>query len=225
MMTEIEKATTRRATNSHPTVFVVDNEEAFRDSVSVLLESVGFRVAQFDSAQAFVDEYDPERPGCAIVDLRMPRLSGLALQELLHERGIGLPVIIVTAFPEVSVAVRAMKTGAFDFLAKPFPEQQLIDLVNRAIAADAERRSETRERQSFQVRLNRRTPRERQVLELVVAGKKNRLIADELSITKRTVELHRVQCMKKMRVDSLAELVAQYTRFQTSAPESVLQEH
>jgi len=207
----------REAENQRPTVFVIDNEEAFRDSVSVLLQSVGFRVEQFDSAQAFVDEYDSERPGCAIVDLRMPRLSGLALQELLHQQGIGLPVIIVTAFPEVSVAVRAMKTGAFDFLAKPFPEQQLIDLVNRAITEDATRRSEARERQSFHVRLNRLTPREKQVLELVVAGKKNRLIADELSITKRTVELHRVQCMKKMRVDSLAELVALCTRFYSPA--------
>jgi len=194
-------------------VYIVDDDRSVRESLCTLLESIGLRTTAFESAQAFLDEYDPDVTGCAVVDARMPRLSGLALQEQLGAMPGSIPVIILTGFPDVETAVESMKRGAFDYLQKPIRDQRILDTVLRALEADREAKAKYREINSVSVRLRRLSPRERQVLVLVVEGATNKDIAAHLGITKRTVELHRVHVMRKMRAGSLAELVGACTRF------------
>lgn len=196
-----------------PTVFVVEDDEAVRHSVTRLIESLGLHVRSYRTAVEFLEDYDPDSPGCALVDERLPMMTGRALQNVLLERGITLPIILMTAFPEVRTAVSAMKLGAFDFIQKPFREQLLIETLHAAIRKDAELRVTSASRSAFEARFAQLTPRERQVMERVVSGESNREIADALGISKRTVELHRVQVMKKMEVRSLASLVSLYTSF------------
>lgn len=189
------------------TVFVVDDDQAVRDSLALLVQSVGLEVETFASARDFLDAYRPDRRGCLITDIRMPGMSGLELQEQLSADGYHIPVIVLTGFGDVPAAVRALKGGAVDFVEKPFNPQALLDLVQQAIVRDAE----IREQAAHQARLTERmallTPREQEVMELVVAGKANKVIAIDLSISERTVELHRARIMKKMRARSLAELM------------------
>ncbi len=189
------------------TVFVVDDDQAVRDSLALLVHSVGLQVETFASAGDFLDSYRPDRRGCLITDIRMPGMSGLELQERLCADGHHIPVIVLTGFGDVPTAVRALKGGAVDFLEKPFNPQALLDLVQQAIAQDAEIRAQAAHEARLAERKALLTPREQEVMELVVAGKANKVIAIDLSISERTVELHRARIMKKMQARSLAELV------------------
>ncbi len=189
------------------TVSVVDDDLAVRDSLALLMHSVGLQVETFASAKDFLDAYRPDRRGCLITDIRMPGMSGLELQEQLSAQGYHIPVIVLTGFGDVPTAVRALKAGAVDFLEKPFNPQALLDLVQQAIVRDAEIREQATHEARLAEHMALLTPREQEVMELVVAGKANKVVAIDLSISERTVELHRARIMKKMQARSLAELM------------------
>lgn len=195
------------ASEDEPTVFVVDDDDGVRGALGMLFRSVGLRVEAFASAHAFLAAYRRGAPGCLLLDVRMPGMSGLELQERLGSEGITLPVIILTGHGDVPMAVGAIKAGAFDFVEKPFNNQLLVERVQRAIELDAERCRESAWRGEVANRLSRLTLREREVLTKVVAGLSNKAIAKELGITDRTVEIHRAKVMRKMEAGSLAELV------------------
>ena len=189
------------------TVFVVDDDDGMRRGTEFLVRSAGYQVRSFDSARAFLDAYEPAMRGCLLLDVRMPGMSGLELQDHLREERIRIPIIIITAFANVPMAVRAMQTGAFDFIEKPFDGAALINRIRRAIAQDvSERQDQQRVREAHQ-RIERLTPREREVMELVVDGRLNKQIAGDLGISMKTVENHRARVMEKMEVVSLADLV------------------
>lgn len=190
-----------------PTVFVVDDDDAVRGALSMLFRSVGLPVEAFASAPQFLSDYTRGAPGCILLDVRMPEMSGLELQDRLREEKIDIPVIILTGHGDVPMAVRAIKAGAFDFVEKPFNNQVLIERVQKAIELDQQSRQSGRWASEIARRLERLTPRERQVLEKVVAGLSNKAIANDLGITDRTVEIHRAKVMRKMQASSLAELV------------------
>jgi two-component system response regulator FixJ len=192
---------------SNPTVFVVDDDPAIRESLRWLIESVGLNVKIFATAQEFLDGYDPSLAGCLVLDIRMPGMSGLDLQNELAARKVNIPILIITGHAEVPVAVRAMKAGALDFIEKPFSDQLLLDRIRRAIEADAEFRRLHSQQAAVAARLAELTPREREVMDLVIAGKANKVIASELGLSPKTIEVHRAHVMKKMQVDSLADLV------------------
>ena len=195
-------------TQSEPTVFVVDDDPAVLRGLRLLMKSVKLNVETYLSAQEFLDDYDPAQPGCLLLDLRMPGISGLELQEILRTRNIPIPIIIITGYGEVSAAVQAMQKGAVDFLEKPFNDQVLVDQIQKAIAEDAQIRQQRAEQEAVLARLALLTPREREVMDLVIAGKSNKVIASQLGISPKTVEFHRSHIMKKMKVGSVAELVA-----------------
>jgi FixJ family two-component response regulator len=192
---------------NEPTVFIVDDDDAIRDSLRMLAESMGFEPATFATAQAFLEAYDPGRSGCLVLDIRMPGMSGLELQERLVQSGIELPIIFMTGHADVPMAVRAMQAGAVDFLEKPFRDQDLLDKIQRAIEFDAKNRKHLADRDAIRRRSERLTPREREVLELVVDGQPNKAIAAELGLSERTIEIHRSRVMRKMEADSLPQLV------------------
>lgn len=189
------------------TVFVVDDDAGTRRSLEWVLTSVGLAVETYATAEAFLAACDPDRPGCLLVDLRLPGLSGTALQEQLAARGVTLPVIIVTGFGAVPSVVVAFNNGAFDYLEKPLSDQLLLDRVQAAIAADAAQRTARHAAADRAARLARLTPREREVLHLTCAGHTARAIGEQLGLSPRTVEAHRARCMTKLGVGSLAELV------------------
>ncbi|MCG3202508.1 MAG: Response regulator protein TmoT [Gammaproteobacteria bacterium] len=193
---------------SEQTVFVVDDDDAVRGSLRMLLNSVGLKSALFPSAAAFLAEVSGAQGGCVLLDIRMPGMSGLQLFEQMCAKGMRLPVIFITGHGDVPMAVRAIKKGAFDFLQKPFNDQDLLDRVQAALGEDIARRNSDVEQQSLRERRDRLTPREREIMERVVAGQANKVIAIELGLSERTVELHRAHVMEKMEVRSLAELVA-----------------
>ncbi|MFI5365476.1 MAG: response regulator transcription factor [Candidatus Binatia bacterium] len=190
-----------------PTVFVVDDDPAMRDSLRWLLQSVGLPVQTYAAAEEFLEHYDATWPGCLVLDVRMPGMSGLKLQDVLAARHIQLPVIVVTGYAEVPTAVRALKTGAIDFIEKPFSDELLLDRVRQAIEADRQTREAEARRAAAMERFTSLTPREREVMKLVTAGKANKVIAAELNLSPKTVEVHRANVMKKMEVDSVADLV------------------
>ncbi|MBI1815807.1 MAG: response regulator transcription factor [Deltaproteobacteria bacterium] len=190
-----------------PKVFVVDDDAAMRESLQWLIQSVGVAVETFATAEEFLDAYDPGRPGCLVLDVRMPGMGGLNLQQELNRREIGLPIRIVTGYAEVPMAVRALKAGAFDFIEKPFSDQLLLERVRQAITIDRETRHARAVRAEAALRVARLTPREREVMELVIVGYPNKIIADRLGLSPKTVEVHRSQVMRRLEVDSLAELV------------------
>lgn len=199
-----------------PTVFVVDDEPVIRASLQRLLESVSLRVETYASANEFLDAFQPGRPGCIVLDVRMPGISGLDLQERLSVLGIDLPIIFVTAYGDVPMAVRALKGGAVDFVQKPFNSQALLDRIQVAIQQNVEAGRRRREREELAVRFSALTPREREVMQLVVAGKSNREIAEDLGLSAKTVEVHRAHVMRKVRADSLAELVRMHITCQSA---------
>ena len=192
---------------SEPTVFIVDDDSAVLKGLRLLVKSLRLHVETHLSAQEFLDSYDPARPGCLVLDVRMPGISGLELQEKLRQRNINIPVIIMTGYGEVAVAVEAMKKDAMEFLEKPISGQVLFDRIQKAIAKDARIRQEQAAQKTITSRLELLTSRERQVMDLVIAGKLNKVIARELGVSQKTVEFHRSNIMKKMKVESLAELV------------------
>ena len=188
-------------------VYVVDDDDAVRSSLRLLLKSVGIPAVAFGSARDFLAAYDPELPGCVVLDVRMPGMSGLELQDELNRRGAIIPVIFITGHGDIPMAVEAMQHGAFDFLQKPFRDQDLIDRVQRALATDAGNRKALDEGQQIAERFESLTPREREVLALVTQGKANKVMAGDLGVSQRTVEIHRARVMEKMGANSLAQLV------------------
>jgi two-component system, LuxR family, response regulator FixJ len=190
-----------------PTVFVVDDDDAVRGSLRLLLKSVGLAAQPFGSAQDFLEHYSPDQPGCLVLDVRMPGMSGLELQQQLNVRGAVIPVIFITGHGDVPMAVEAMQHGAFDFLQKPFRDQDLIDRIQRALEKDRGYRQELRKREQIRERRDSLTPREQEVLELVTSGKANKVMAADLGVSQRTVEIHRARVMEKMGAASLAQLV------------------
>ena len=190
-----------------PTAFVVDDDEAVRSSLRMLLKSLGIPAVTYGSAAEFLAEYDLEQPGCLILDVRMPGISGLELQDELNRRGAIIPVIFITGHGDVPMAVEAMQHGAVDFLQKPFSDKDLSDRVQRALSADLRNRAQLGEKDQIRARIAMLTPRERQVLALVTLGKANKAIAGDLGVSQRTVEIHRAHLMEKMGAASLAHLV------------------
>jgi RNA polymerase sigma factor (sigma-70 family) len=194
-------------TDQKPTIFIVDDDPSVRDSTKLLLESVGFNVKTYVSGQDFLKANVQADLGCLILDLRMPGLSGLDLQEKLLSAKTPLPVIFITGHGTVPMSVRAMKAGAVDFLQKPFEEQELLDAINRAIAGQRENKSKNGEADKLQQRLKTLTARENEVFSLLVAGLANKEIAYDLGMSERTVKAHRAQIMEKMKAKSFADLV------------------
>lgn len=192
---------------NEPTVFVVDDDQGVRKSLEFLAHSVGLNVESFGSTEEFLGSYQPEKSGCLVIDVRMPGTSGLDLHEQLIARGSPLPAIFLTAHGDVPLAVRAMKAGAIDFLEKPCHDQQLLDSIQRAIAQDVRRRHETCRRQQIERRLASLSPREREVKELLIAGKQTKQIAAELGIGEKTIAKHRARVLEKMQVQTVVELV------------------
>jgi two-component system, LuxR family, response regulator FixJ len=188
-------------------VFVVDDDRAMRDSLRWLLESIGLTVRTYATAAEFLREHQPSQPGCLVLDVRMPGMSGLDLQAELVQRGAELPTIVVTGHAEVAMAVRAVKAGAIDFIEKPFSDQLLLDRVRQALEIDRQSREVRARREEARRRLASLSGREREVLELVAAGKANKEVAAALGLSTKTVEVHRAHVMSKMAVDSLAELI------------------
>lgn len=195
------------AKKAHPTVFVVDDDESVRSSLRFLLRSVGLESRTFASASEFLENYDPAHPGCLVLDVRMPGMSGLELQQQLNLRGAVIPVIFITGHGDIPMAVEAMQHGAHDFLQKPFRDQDLIDRIQRALAKDSKARAALGEHESIRARLDTLTPREREVLALMAQGKPNKVMAHELGVSQRTVEIHRARVMEKSGAASLAQLV------------------
>ena len=189
------------------TVFVVDDDSAVRSAIRLLLKSVGLPVSTFDSAQGFLDGHSNDVAGCVLLDVRMPGMSGPAMQQELSLRGSILPVIFITGHGDVSMAVEAMQHGAFDFVEKPFHDQDLLERVHGALELNAQARNQLSEQQAIRDRFGSLTPREREVLQHVTRGSSNKVMAYDLSISQRTVEIHRARLMEKMQAPSLAHLV------------------
>ena len=189
------------------TVFIVDDDEAVRDSLSFLMQSVGLPTESFDSADSFLQASPTERAGCLLLDIRMPGMSGLELQGVLEEREIHLPVIFISGHADVPMAVRALKAGAFDFVEKPFNDQLLLDCVQRAIESDRQKRQNEAQLDEWRARMETLTPREVEVMELVVDGAANKVISATLGVSLKTVEAHRARVMDKLKADSLSHLV------------------
>jgi FixJ family two-component response regulator len=190
-----------------PAVFVVDDDDAVRSSLRLLLKSAGLPAVGYASAREFLDAWQPEQAGCLILDVRMPGMSGIELQGELNRRGAIIPVIFISGHGDIPMAVEAIQHGAFDFLTKPFGDQDLLDRVQRALATDAENRKLLTQREVLRERLESLTPREREVLGLVTQGKANKVMAGDLGVSQRTVEIHRARVMEKMGANSLAQLV------------------
>ena len=190
-----------------PTVFVVDDDPAVRDAISLLLRTDELAVATFASAAAFLESTAVQQPGCLVLDVRMPGMSGLDLQKRLRARGCHTPILFVTGHGDVPMAIRAMKGGAFDFLEKPFQGETLQKRVQEALALDAQQRSHQARRVQARARLALLSPREREVLDRVAAGQYNKVIAFELGISLSTVEIHRKRVMEKLEAESLSDLI------------------
>lgn len=190
-----------------PTVFVVDDDEGVRNSLRFLLKSVGLSTRTLSSAAEFLGTYQPAQPGCLVLDVRMPGMSGLELQQQLNVQGAIIPVIFITGHGDVPMAVEAMQQGAFDFLQKPFRDQELIDRIQRALERDARNRTALAQHEKIHQRIESLTPREREVLTLMTQGKPNKVMAAELGVSQRTVEIHRARVMEKSGAASLAQLV------------------
>lgn len=195
------------ADDASQTVLIIDDNELFRASMDTLFRSVGLKTALYSSAQEFLDAPLPETTSCIVVDVRMPRMSGLDLQAELVSRRVRTPIIVMTGHADVPMTVRAMKAGAVDFLAKPFRDQDIIDAVTVALGKDGERRRTEADAASYRDRFETLTPRERQVMTLVTQGLMNKQVAGELGLQEMTIKLHRLSLMRKMGARSLADLV------------------
>ena len=190
-----------------PIIYVVDDDDGMRRALDALLSTVGYKTAVFSRPIDFLANFKPDSPGCLVLDIRMPDMSGLEVQQQLNRRGSMLPVIFITGHGDVPMAVQAMKEGAFEFIQKPFRDQDLLDRINHALKLDAENRSTVARRADIQHRIESLTPRERQVMDLVVDGAANKVIAIDLTLSERTVEIHRAKVMEKMGARSVAHLV------------------
>jgi len=194
-------------TEQNSTVYIVDDDQAIRHAMELLMRSVGLVYEIFHSGDDFLSNHTNDRAGCLVLDIRMPGLGGLELQEKLNDMGSTLPIIFITGHGDVPMAVEAMQKGAVDFIQKPFRDQELLDRISEALTTDQQRRSAREEKAEVLSRIEKLTNRERQVLDLVVTGKPNKVIAYELGVSQRTVEIHRARVMEKMQAKSLADLV------------------
>ncbi len=195
------------STAATTTVFVVDDDEGVRTSLSILLDAAGYRPVAFASASDFLAQYELASPGCLLLDMRMPGMSGMELLQELSRRGAFLPVIFITGHGDVPMAVEAMKSGAFDFLQKPFSPRDLLERIARGLTADAEARHALSLTDELRRRHSTLTPREKEVMGLIIAGNANKVIAMDLGLSERTVEIHRARVMEKMATRSVAHLV------------------
>jgi two-component system response regulator FixJ len=198
-------------------VFIVDDDEAVRNTLRLVLKAAGLACVTFASAQEFLASYDLDQPGCVVLDVRMPGMTGLELQQILNLKGAVLPVIFISGHGDVPMAVEAMKHGAFDFVQKPVKEEELADRVKRALEKDRVNRNQLRQRDVIRERLQSLTPREREILSLVTRGKPNKVMAGDLGVSQRTVEIHRARVMEKMGAESLAQLVRMVLDFEPQA--------
>lgn len=190
-----------------PTVFVVEDDPAVRETLTDLVTGVSLLVQCFGSAEEFLEQYDPSRPGCLVLDVRMPGMTGIELQERLTAEKSLLPIIIITGHGDVPMTVRAMKQGAFDFLEKPYRPSQLLESISKALQLDASRRQKQSQRQKIESRIQCLTSEERDVLRGIVAGRTNEAVAQQLDVSLRTVQYRRASLMKKLDVDTKAELL------------------
>jgi FixJ family two-component response regulator len=195
-----------------PVIYVVDDDEGMRRALTVLMTTVGYQAMVFAKPTDFLEKYDPEQHACVVLDVRMPGMSGLEVQQQLNRRGSILPVILVTGHGDIPMAVQAMKDGAFDFLQKPFRDQDLLDRINAAVKQDGENRAMLEQLADLKRRAESLTPREREVMGLVVDGKANKVIAIDLGLSERTVEIHRANVMEKMGARSVAHLVKMHLK-------------
>jgi len=193
--------------NDTATVLVVDDDPDARQSLEFLIRSVGLNIRSYPSAADFLDSPDLESAGCLVLDLRMPGMSGLELQERLNEMNVGIPIILLTAYAEVPIAVKAMKAGAVDVIQKPYSQQVLLDRIQQALAKDRANRQRVRDIKDAREKLARLTPGERDVLERLRGGKSNKEIAGELGLTRRGIEARRANIMRKLEAESLADLL------------------
>ncbi len=189
------------------TVFIVDDDDAVRDSLRLLMKSAGFHGEAFESAEAFLSSYDRDKTGCLVLDIRMPGMSGLELQRELANRECPLPIIFITAHGDIPMAVEAVRNGALDFIQKPFDDKELVGKIERALSESLQKQEEGLERAEIRRRVDTLTAREREVMSQVVEGKANKVIAGDLGVSQRTVEIHRARVMEKMQAGSLAHLV------------------
>jgi FixJ family two-component response regulator len=203
-----------------PVVFVVDDDVSIREALRNLLRSVGLQVKTFDTAQQFMADERSDAPGCLVLDVRLPGLSGLDLQRELGRAGIDIPIVFVTGHGDIPMSVRAIKAGAIEFLTKPFRDQDLLDAVQEAIARDREARANSRRTQELRTRYDSLTAREREVMTLVVRGLMNKQIAGQLGTTEATVKLHRGRVMHKMQAPSLADLIRMAEKLQVPTQNS-----
>ena len=190
-----------------PTVYIIDDDEAVRESLALLLDSVDLRHASYASAEEFLAHYSPEMTGCIVLDVRMPLVNGLELQAILNEKNNHLPILFVTGHGDVPMAVEAMQHGAIDFIQKPYRDEDLLTKIHVGLSLDAEFRQSLSQFDEIKKRLADLTPREHQVMEMMIEGHANKVIAIDLGISQRTVEIHRSNMMEKMGVKRLADLV------------------
>ncbi len=194
-------------TDGKPTVFVVDDDEPVRDAIGLLLDTVDIGHEEYASAQEFLNAYDKSRTGCLVLDIRMPGMSGLELQDHLLADNAPIPIVFITGHGDIPMAVEAMKKGALDFIRKPFRDQELLDRIHEALSVEEENRQAFADLEEIRQRVATLTPREHEVFERVAEGQANKVVAIDLSISERTVEIHRSQVMQKTKARSLADLV------------------
>jgi two-component system, LuxR family, response regulator FixJ len=192
---------------NRPSIYVVDDDDSMRQAVALLLRTVGYNPVGFAKPSEFLSNFDPNLHGCLVLDIRMPEMSGLEVQQRLNRSGAILPVIFITGHGDIPMAVQAMKDGAFDFLTKPFRDQDLLDRINNALKQDADNRAAIDEHAELRRHAETLTPREREVLDLIVEGKANKVAAIDLGLSERTIEIHRANVMEKMGARSVAHLV------------------
>lgn len=203
----MNSATATKDTKRKQVVYIVDDDDGMRRALTILMTTVGYQPTAFARPTEFLAKYDPNQPGCLVLDVRMPEMSGLEVQQQLNRSGSMLPIILITGHGDIPMAVQAMKDGAFDFLQKPFRDQELLDRINAALKLDAENRASVDRLADLKHRSDSLTPREREVMALVVDGKANKVIAIDLGLSERTVEIHRANVMEKMGARSVAHLV------------------
>jgi two-component system, LuxR family, response regulator FixJ len=196
-----------KETKRKPVIYIVDDDDGMRRALTVLMTTVGYQPVAFARPAEFLAQYDANQAGCLVLDVRMPEMSGLEVQQQLNRNGALLPVILMTGHGDIPMAVQAMKDGAFDFLQKPFRDQELLDRINAALKQDAQNRESVDRLADLRQRAESLTPREREVMALVVDGKANKVIAIDLGLSERTVEIHRANVMEKMAARSVAHLV------------------
>lgn len=195
------------ANEPKPIVYLVDDEFSIRDSLTLLIESTGQAVKSFESAESFLENYDPERPGCLLLDVRMPVMSGHDLQNELLSRGISIPIIFISGHADIADSAKAFRAGAVDFLEKPFDNDVLLERINEAIKKDVFFREEQSKKSKIQERIDHLTAREKEVLSLIIKSHSNKESAKILNISNRTVDVHRASIMEKMQAENVAELI------------------